>query len=616
MNKRLSLCLTLLTLLTFAVTAQAETHITLSVQVDLEKRLLNVQGHANKAVQLPDGTRPKANETFSYDWTFPADHTPEDWRGGAFIRGTDIYLPTKWYPQTDDFLTFDVSVTSPVTTILPGKISDEKITMDQYSARFQMEQPSEGIPLFAGPYKISQLQQGPVTLRTYFYEGMESLSSSYLQRSAKYITRFQNQIGPFPFSQFHIVAAPIPAGYGFSGLTYMGQRVLHLPFIMESSLGHEILHNYWGNGVFPDYASGNWAEGLTTYMADYMTAELTNPTKARDMRLSWLRDYNALPLDQDKPVITFVSKHGAASQVIGYHKVAFIFHMLRQTLSDRQFFAGIRHFWMSFAFKSATWADIQTSFETVSQTDLTSFFQQWTQSSGAPHFTSLSARAKRLGEEGWEIDATLLQTNPIFKTIVPVSIGTGDDLLQNHLIAYSRLSHSKIKVPHRPNAISLDPDFHILRRLEPNEAPPILRDIMLSNQVEVSLLGKLAQHPSTAQQLMDRFLEGAFEISDKPSLRKPFILVGEDADIADRLQDLRLTPNDEPDTPDITAQVRAAKLANGLPYLIISLKPGTEIDALLRPLPHYGKYSSLQFNGSRVIKKSSGQTQPIAVPIR
>jgi len=211
MNKRLSLCLTLLALLTFAVTAQAETHITLSVQVDLENRLLNVQGHANKAVQLPDGTRPKANETFSYDWAFPADHTPEDWRGGAFIRGTDIYLPTKWYPQTDDFLTFDVSVTSPVTTILPGKISDEKITMDQYSARFQMEQPSEGILLFAGPYKISQLQQGPVTLRTYFYEGMENLSQPYLQRSAKYITRFQNQIGqPFRSATIENVKARHP----------------------------------------------------------------------------------------------------------------------------------------------------------------------------------------------------------------------------------------------------------------------------------------------------------------------------------------------------------------------------------------------------------------------
>ncbi|WP_419799343.1 MAG: M1 family metallopeptidase [Terasakiella sp.] len=616
MNKPLSLCVTLLTLFMISVSAQAETHLTLNVKIDLANRLLNVEGHANKAVKLPDGTQPKANEAFYYDWAFPAEHTSENWQGGAFVKGTDIYLPTKWYPQTDDFLTFDVSVTSPVTTILPGKISDEKNTAGQYSARFQMEHPSEGIPLFAGPYQITQLQQGPVTLRTYFYEGMENLSPQYLQRSAKYITRFQNQIGPFPFPQFHIIAAPIPAGYGFAGLTYMGQHILQLPFILESSLGHEILHNYWGNGVFPDYASGNWAEGLTTYMADYMTAEQTDPSKARDMRLSWLRDYNALSVDQDKPVTTFISKHGAASQVIGYHKVAFIFHMLRQTLGDQQFFAGIRHLWMSFAFKTATWADIQTSFETVTQVDLTSFFQQWTQSSGAPHFTSLSARAKRLGEEGWEIDATILQITPVFKTIVPVSIGTGDDLLQNHLTANSRLSRSKIKVLQRPNAISLDPDFNILRRLGPNETEPILRDIMLSPQVEVSLLGKIAEEPSTARQLMDRLLEGSFDISDKISLQKPFILIGEHTDIADRLQNLRLTPNDSFDITEFSARIRAAKLANGLPYLIISLKPGTGLQPLLRPLPHYGKYSELHFNGSRVIKKSTGKTQPIAVPIR
>jgi len=616
MNKPLSLCITLLTLFVFAVTAQAETHVTLNVQLDLKNRLLNVQGRANKAVQLPDGRRLKANEKFSYDWTFPADDTPENWRGGAFVRETDLYLPTKWHPRNDGFLTFDISVNAPVPTILPGKISDEKRTGGHYSARFQMEQPSEAIPLFAGPYKITQLQQGSVTLRTYFYEGMESLSQPYLQRSAKYIARFQNQIGPFPFPQFHIIAAPIPAGYGFPGLTYMGQRILHLPFILESSLGHEILHNYWGNGVFPDYASGNWAEGLTSYMADYMTAELSSAAKARDMRLSWLRDYNALPADQDKPVTTFVSKHGAASQVIGYHKVAFIFHMLRQTLGDQQFFAGIRHFWTNFAFKSATWADIQTSFEMVSQINLASFFQQWTQSSGAPHFSSLSARAKPLGEDGWEIDATILQTNPVFKTIVPVSIGTGDDLLQSQFIANSRLSHSKIKVPHRPNAMSLDPDFHILRRLAPNEAPPILRDIMLSDQVEISLLGQFAESPSTAKKLMARLLAGTFNISDKPSLQKPFILIGEYDDIANKLHDLHLTSYDKSQRPDITAQIRAAKLENALPYLIIALKPGTQIESLLRPLPHYGKYSELEFNGSRIIKKSSGQTQPMTIPIR
>ena len=36
-----------------------------------------------------------------------------------------------------------------------------------------------------------------------------------------------------------------------------GFAVLRLPFIPYTSLPHEILHNWWGNGVWVDYAGGN-----------------------------------------------------------------------------------------------------------------------------------------------------------------------------------------------------------------------------------------------------------------------------------------------------------------------------------------------------------------------
>jgi hypothetical protein len=45
--------------------------------------------------------------------------------------------------------------------------------------------------------------------------------------------------------------------------------VLRLPFIFSSSLPHEVLHNWWGNGVLIDDRFGNWAEGLTTYQSDW-----------------------------------------------------------------------------------------------------------------------------------------------------------------------------------------------------------------------------------------------------------------------------------------------------------------------------------------------------------
>jgi len=44
--------------------------------------------------------------------------------------------------------------------------------------------------------------------------------------------------------------------------------VVRLPFITETSLGHEVLHSWFGNSVEVDAGQGNWCEGLTTYLAD------------------------------------------------------------------------------------------------------------------------------------------------------------------------------------------------------------------------------------------------------------------------------------------------------------------------------------------------------------
>jgi aminopeptidase N len=59
--------------------------------------------------------------------------------------------------------------------------------------------------------------------------------------------------------------------------TLLGPQIIRFPFILTSSYPHEILHNWWGNSVFVDYASGNWCEGLTAYLADHLYAGAAGP---------------------------------------------------------------------------------------------------------------------------------------------------------------------------------------------------------------------------------------------------------------------------------------------------------------------------------------------------
>ncbi|SCA57567.1 Peptidase M1, membrane alanine aminopeptidase (fragment) [Candidatus Terasakiella magnetica] len=609
--KQLIFLLALL-LISFAPSAHAVVHMDLQVKINMAERKLEISGTASKPVTLP--VINKKETEFSYVWFLPEAQNVQDWSHGNFASKTDLYLPSGWHPETDELVTFNVQVLAPLVTILPGAIEQESQTEDTYQARFIMDRPTEGIPLFAGPYKISQLTYKETRLRTYFYEGMEKLAQGYLERTAKYLNRFEQQIGLYPFAEFNIIAAPIPAGYGFAGLTYMGARVLHLPFIKETSLGHEILHNYWGNGVFPDYEKGNWAEGLTTYMADYMTAEMVSKEKAKDMRLSWLRDYNALPSELDTPVTDFVSKHSKASQVIGYHKVAFIFHMLRNILGDQTFFDALRALWKDKAFQTASWQDLEDYFSKAAKRDLSFYFKQWVYQAGAPEFKNISARAQRQKGMGWDVTARVMQAKPFYETYLPVAVGTGDAVLDKMLYVRGRLTPAKLNMEQRPFAISLDPDFEVFRKLGANEAPPILRDVMLAKNVQLIVASDDKNLDPIATQLARRLNEGQIKVASTPN-QDAFILIGTHEEVAHKLSAMRLPPAPLSVKEGVTALVWADKTNPTTPYMVVSVKDTASLQALLRPLPHYGKRSQLMLDGRKAVFKSNGQTRPISVPV-
>ena len=135
--------------------------------------------------------------------------------------------------------------------------------------------------------------------------------------------------------------------------------MLRLPFIRATSLGHEVLHNWWGNGVYPEWSQGNWSEGLTTFMADYAFREDQSADAAREMRLDWLRDLAAVAPSDETSLADFKSRHHGISSVIGYGKAAMVFLMLRDEIGQAAFDQGLRLFWQRHRFRPASWTDLE-----------------------------------------------------------------------------------------------------------------------------------------------------------------------------------------------------------------------------------------------------------------
>ncbi len=411
-------------------------------------------------------------------------------------------------------------------------------------------------------------------------------------------------------------------------LTYLGIDVLRLPFIRDTSLGHEVLHNWWGNGVYPDYATGNWSEGLTTFMADHAYREQAGPAAAGDLRLAWLRDLAALDSGQQRPLREFTSRTHGSDQVVGYHKSAMLFVMLRDTIGSDAFDQGLRSFWSEQRGSIASWEDLRTAFERASQRDLVGFFAQWLNRAGAPDLRLESAKAVRDANQ-WRVEFTLGQDRPAYQLRVPVAVDAGSRQ-QVHWVDFDRERATfSLRSAQPPRSITLDPDARLLRRLAPGEAPPILRRAMLDPTTVTVLTGAEEAGASLARRVVEHPLQ--LRSSEAPLPAAPLLLVGLERDVNRYLARHGLPPrpaelDGTPDratawvwteldgTPDrATAWVWTAARTTGEPVTVVSARDAIALAALGRPLPHYGRQSWLVFDGGTATARGTWPSRPQSV---
>lgn len=525
--------------------------------------------------------------------------------GGFFPAGSF------WYPliaQHDRLALHSwrvrVELPAPQRAVVAGALVTETVDTDRTTAEFDFPHPGEGIDLMFGPYQLMQATMQSrdgrkIDLRTYFHAELQELASGYLSSVRDYIALYEVRIGPYPFTEFSVVSSPTPTGFGMPTLTYLGREVLRLPFIRGTSLGHEVLHNWWGNGVYPDYARGNWSEGLTTFMADYDYALRDNPDAARAMRLSWLRELSAIPAEQARPLANFSARMHAVSQAVGYGKAAMLFVMLEDHIGKPAFDRALQKVWRENRFRVAGWDTLRGAFEAESGLPLATFFDQWLK---RPDLPTLRLESAELIEGG--VRVTLVQTEPPFLLEVPLRIeGSGGAV--SRVLSLSRAQQSfELAVEGRPTRVVLDPDSRLLRRLGRLEAPPIMREIQLDAATRMLVLGGDA-YQATAGPLVQRLLnQPPRKIS--PGVApdaSPLLLIGATAEI-----DAWLARHELPPAPAEVAgrgelRMWTARFANGKPITLIAASSPEALAGATRPLPHYGQQSWLVIENARVVDR-------------
>jgi hypothetical protein len=442
------------------------------------------------SVPIPGGGKRDAIAvTVAYEAVFD-DPAPEDpvgtedpgygVRGTISTRGTFLSAGARWYPDLPGGRpTFRIRVETEesVEAVTAGerlrRASSGGSTISEWAIGF----PIAGVSLSAGPYRVREGGAGDITVYTYFYPENDPLADEYIKATIRYLDLYKGLFGPYPFAKFAVVENFFPTGYGFPSYTLLGSTVIRLPFIIDTSLGHEIAHSWWGNGVYVDYRRGNWSEGLTTYVADHLYKEMASPEEAREYRLRILRDYATLvPTGKDFPLAAFTGRVDPPSRAIGYGKGAMVFHMARRHVGDEAFWGGLRAVVRDKLFRTASWDDFARAFGQGTAGDLSAFFRQWVERPGAPALALANVEEARDGT-GWTITGRLVQERPHFALTVPLRLETGRGSVDAVVPLSGREARFALRTEAPPRRLVVDPDVDLFRRLDPSEIPPIVNGI-------------------------------------------------------------------------------------------------------------------------------------------
>lgn len=556
---------------------------------------------------------------------------------GVFLAGSSLWYP--WFGNDLVTFTLDVQLPEPWEAVSQGERTQHERKGKTTHVRWESPEPQDEIYLVGGQFTEYSRFVGAIQAMAFLHAPDEKLAKGYLEATSKYLGMYSKLIGPYPYKKFALVENFWETGYGMPSFTLLGPTVIRLPFIIQSSYPHEILHNWWGNSVYVDYPFGNWSEGLTAYLADHLVQE-QHGTGA-EYRRSVLQKYaDYVKVSKDFPLTEFRGRHSAATEAVGYGKTMFFFHMLRRRLGDDVFIQGLKNFYRENRFRRAIFDDLRKAFEEVTGEDLGAEFRQWVARTGAPALRISQARAEP-NSKGYLLTVLLeqIQPDPAYALRVPIAVHLEGKNMAYQAIVWmdEKRLELALNLPSRPLYLDIDPEFDLFRRVDREEIPPALSQAFGAEDVLILIPSAATEEIRQGYHKLAESLQQSQswkveikldnELAFLPSDRAIWILGWENRFLKEvipqlsayqaavttlgvRIGEIELNRNKHsivltarlPVNPDMALVWVATENTAALP-------------GLGRKLVHYGKYSYLGFEGDEPTNIAKGQWPVLASPM-
>ncbi|MBI5445845.1 MAG: hypothetical protein HY900_32095, partial [Deltaproteobacteria bacterium] len=601
---------------------------------------------------LPRGTR-----TFSISYAgeirHPVESEEAEYARGfretpGLISGDGVYLSESslWYPRVENALVtsrLEVRLPKGWESVSQGTRSLHELAGEERRARWESPEPQTGLFLIAARFTEYHRREEGVEGMAFLRSPDPQLAERYLAATGAYLAMYSRLLGPYPYGKFALVENFWETGYGMPSFTLLGSRILRFPFILTSSYPHEILHNWWGNGVYVALDSGNWTEGLTAYLSDHLFQEQKGEGAAyREVTLQKYADY--VSKAKDFPLSRFLARHSSATEAVGYGKALMFFHMLRLELGDETFVRALRGFYQREKFRRAGFGDLRRAFEAASGRDLSRIFRQWVERTGAP-ILRLSGVQAATSAAGHRVRGVLEQIQPgepyLLRVPLAVTVEGSAEAAQATVSMSGRRQRFDLAVPATPLRLEVDPEFDVFRAVDAREIAPALSGAFGAERVLAVLPSRAAPSLLAGYRGMARTLVGAHgaevevrldsELSELPRNRAVWVVGWENRWVPelDRLlrpydaslgaEGLRVGGESYAGRGRSAAFMVRPASGGSAPLAFLASDNPQALPGLTRKLPHYHKWSWLVFDGAEPTNVAKGRWRvtdsPLAVSL-
>ena len=411
----------------------------------------------------------------------------DDTRGVIGEEGVFLVSGSGWYPVTGGVTVFrkiTLDVPGDLRAVTQGGLASRTVAEGRERTVWTSDIAVDGLAMQAGDYVVDTRDVEGVKLSTYLFPRDRKHAKLFLDEAEKYVRFYTPLLGAYPWPKFDIVENFFTTGYGMPSYTLLGDDVIQVMVMMAARYGgaippgyidHEMVHCWWGNYVYPDYETGNWCEGLTSYYSNYFRKEVEDAEKAAAHRqkISTTFSIRVTP-ENDYPVREFKGKTEDFENDIGYGKATMVFHALRRHVGDEVFFQTMRDIVRDFGGKKTSWADFEATYSKASGEDLSWFFAQWIGRKGSPSLSVGEVTATRNEDGAYVVSAEVLQDGEPWRLDVPVVVRhSGGESEQIVAVAGPKTTVT-FEIPNPPRSVAIDPDFHVFRKVPLDEIQPCL----------------------------------------------------------------------------------------------------------------------------------------------